>query len=130
VPGHYIPPQPPTSGGSGGGPGTGTPPPTTGGGSTPPPADVTAPSVKIVAPGRNARLRKRATVRANATDTAGVEVIEFWVDNVRLASRRGGTLNLRWNLKRVRPGRHKVTILARDAAGNTTKRSVTVRVRR
>jgi hypothetical protein len=28
----------------------------------------------------------------------------------------------------VRPGKHRVTILARDKAGNTTKRSVTVRV--
>jgi hypothetical protein len=47
---------------------------------------------------------------------------------VRLATRKGGALNLRWNLRRVRPGRHKVMILARDKAGNTTRRSVTVRV--
>jgi hypothetical protein len=59
-----------------------------------------------------------------------VQIMEFWVDTVRLATRRGGTLNLKWQLRHVRPGRHKVTIMARDAAGNTGKRSVTVTVRR
>ena len=128
VPGRYVPPtsQPPTGTGTGTG-GDPVPPP---GGSTPPPADVAAPAVKIVAPGRSAKLRKKATVRASATDAVGVEVIEFWVDNVRLAAQPGGNLNVRWNLKRVKPGRHKVMILARDKAGNTARRTVTVLVRR
>jgi hypothetical protein len=86
--------------------------------------------LKIVSPGRNAKLRRRASVRATASDTAGVQVMEFWVDKVRLATRRGAKLNVRWNLKRIRPGRHKVMIVARDAAGNTTRRSVVVRVKR
>ena len=131
VPTRYTPPvsePPPVDGGSGGG--TTQPPGGGSGGGAPPPADVQPPAVKVVAPGSNARLRKRATIRANATDAVGVEVIEFWVDNVRLATRRGGNLRLTWNLKRVRPGRHKVMVIARDAAGNTAKRTVTVRVRR
>jgi len=49
-------------------------------------------------------------------------------DNVRLATRTGSSLNLSWNLKRICAGRHKVTILARDRAGNASRRSVTVRV--
>jgi hypothetical protein len=129
VPVRYVPPAPPPPP---------PPPPGDTGATTPPPpspppsaaADLTAPVVKLIAPGRNARLRSRATVRAAATDAGGVEVIEFWVDNVRLATRRGHTLNLKWQLKRIRPGKHKVMVLARDAAGNTGKRRVTVRVRR
>lgn len=116
------------------------PPPPSGGGNatdsgvadtpTAPPADVTAPSLSIKAPGRNAKLRRSAKVRASATDAAGVQVMEFWVDNVRLATRNGGALNVRWNLKRVKRGKHKVMILARDKAGNTTRRTVIVRVTR
>jgi hypothetical protein len=122
APSRYTPPQPPPTGDGGD---------NTGGGSvTPPPADVTPPAVKVLSPGKNASLRKKATIRANATDNAGVQIIEFWVDNVRLATRRGGNLSLTWKLKRVRPGKHKVMVLARDAAGNTAKRTVTVRVRR
>ena len=102
----------------------------TGDTATPPPADVTAPALRIIAPGRNAKLRKRATVRAGATDDAGVQVMEFWVDNVRLAAQTGSALKVRWNLKRVKRGKHKVMILARDKAGNTTRRTVTVRVAR
>ena len=126
TPARYVPPtttQPPT----GGSPTTQPPTGTGGGGSTTPP-DLDPPAIKVVAPGRGAKLRRKATIRASASDRVGVDVIEFWVDNVRLATRTGGSLNLRWNLKRVRRGKHKVTILARDKAGNTTKRSVTVRV--
>src|SRR3954469_24365118 len=119
TPARYVPPtttQPPTA----------PPPPPTS--TPPPPSDLSPPSITVVTPGRNAKLRRKATIRASATDGVGVEVIEFWVDNVRLATRGGGALNLSWNLKRVRPGKHKVMILARDKAGNTTKRTVTVRV--
>jgi hypothetical protein len=130
VPGPFVPPSSdpgPDPGGSAPPP---PPPDSGGGGPAPPPADVTPPSVRIAAPGRNARLHKRATVRASAKDAVGVEVIELWVDKVRLATRRGGKLKLRWNLKRVRRGRHKVMIVARDAAGNTSRRTVKVRVTR
>ena len=125
TPARYVPPttNPPTSD-----PPTSQPPTGGGGGGSTTPPDLNPPAIKVVAPGRNAKLRRKATIRASATDTVGVDVIEFWVDNVRLATRSGGALNLSWNLKRVRPGRHKVMILARDKAGNTTKRSVTVRV--
>lgn len=118
VPGRYVPPA--------------IPPPPPGGGDGPvaPPADVVAPAIRVLSPGRDARLRDRARVRAVATDTVGVEVIEFWVDNVRLARRRGGTLALTWRLRRVKPGRHTIMIVARDAAGNTVKRAVVVTVRR
>ena len=125
----YVPPTtPPPTGGGGDTTGDGT-----GGAGTvvaPPPADLTPPAIKVVTPGRNAKLRKRATIRANATDTVGVQVIEFWVDKVRLATRTGSSLKLSWNLKRVKPGKHKVMILARDRAGNTSRRTVTVRVTR
>ena len=122
----YVPPTPPPPTSD---PGTTTPPPGSGGAGTPPPLDVEAPAVKLLSPGRNARLRRKATVRASATDSVGVKVIELWVDNVRLATRRGGNLGLTWKLARVRPGKHKVTVMARDAAGNVGKRTVTVRVR-
>ncbi len=127
VPGHYVPPvssQPPTSDS-----GTATQPPPAGTVTQPPP-DVTPPSVRVVAPGSGAKLRRSAVVRADANDTVGVQVMELWVDKVRLATRPGSKLKVRWDLKRVRPGRHKVLIVARDAAGNTSKRTVRVTVRR
>jgi hypothetical protein len=93
-------------------------------------ADTQAPAVKILAPGRNSKLRGRARVRATAVDDSGVTLIEMLVDGKRVAWKRGPKLDIAWQLKRVRPGRHTVTIVARDAAGNTGSRSVAVRVRR
>lgn len=127
----YSPPPPPPTDASGSGSGSTDDDPGSTGDTPPPPrADVTPPVVKLFTPGRNARLRSRAAVRARAIDTAGVQTMEFWVDNVRLATRRGGNLRLSWKLKRIRPGKHRVTVVARDASGNVGRRTVTVRVRR
>lgn len=116
VPARYVPP-------------TAAPDPTGSGSGTPQtPADVTRPAITVFSPGRNARLRTRATIRATATDAVGVEAVEFWVDGKRLATRRGNKLNLVWKLRHVKPGRHKVMVVAHDAAGNTVRRTVTVRV--
>jgi hypothetical protein len=104
--------------------------PTIGDSAVLPPPDTTAPVVKIRTPGRNAKLRRRAVVRAIATDDERVDVIELWVDRVRLRVVRGGKLNVAWQLRRVKPGRHTITVIARDEAGNAAKRSVAVRVRR
>jgi hypothetical protein len=95
-----------------------------------PPADTIAPTVTIRSPGRGAKLRRRAVVRANATDDRSVVRIDLFVDGRRVASRRGGKLNVAWQLRRVKRGRHTVTVVARDASGNTGTRSVAVRVSR
>ena len=39
-------------------------------------------------------------------------------------------LKVSWSLKRVRHGRHVITVVGRDDAGNIGKRTVAVRVRR
>jgi hypothetical protein len=95
-----------------------------------PPDDTRAPRVTIRSPGRGASLRRRATVRASASDDRAVVGMEMLVDGKRLAAKRGGVLNVAWQLNRVRAGRHTVTIVARDGAGNVGRRSVAVRVRR
>jgi hypothetical protein len=95
-----------------------------------PPADTVAPTVTIRSPGRGAVLRRRATVRAVSADDRRVVAMQMLVDGRRVASSRGRSINVAWQLKRVKPGRHRVTIVARDAAGNSGERSVAVRVRR
>jgi hypothetical protein len=96
----------------------------------PAPADTVAPSVTIRSPGSGARLRRRATVRAVGSDDRSVVRMEMLVDGKLVASSSSGSISVAWQLRRVKPGRHTVMIVARDAAGNSGSRSVAVRVRR
>jgi Gametolysin peptidase M11 len=95
----------------------------------PPPAEASAPLVAIASPGRHARLRRRAIVRAAAADHDGkVARTEVWIDGKLHRRVAGGRLDWRWSLRHVRRGIHRVTVRAIDAAGNAGKASVRVRV--
>ena len=119
-------------------PPTGTPPPPPPNSEPPgntvsPPAgtDNSPPRVAISAPGRHARLRRGAVVRAAAADPGDAVVrTEVWIDGKLRKGVAGGRLDWRWSLRRVRRGDHRLTVLARDASGNVGRASVRVRVTR
>jgi hypothetical protein len=93
-----------------------------------PPADHSAPGVAIVSPGRHARLRRRATVRALAADDSGVARTEVWIDGKLRRTVSRARVDWRWSLRHARRGIHRVTVRAIDAAGNVGKASLRVRV--
>ena len=94
----------------------------------PPPADTDAPVVRVLSPRRGARLRRRATIRARAHDNVGVVRTTLRIDGEDVASVAGGRLKRTWRLRGVSPGRHRLTVRARDAAGNVRSRTIRVRV--
>jgi hypothetical protein len=93
-----------------------------------PPADERAPVVRIASPGREARLRKRATIVASATDNVRAERMELSIDGERVAEMRGSRLRRTWQLRGVSAGRHWIQVRAFDGAGNVGARVVRVRV--
>ena len=100
----------------------------TGGGDAP--GDVIPPVLAVTAPARNARIRARGAlpVRAVATDESGIARIELLFDGKLLKTARGARLRTTISLRRVRAGRHTVTVRAYDRNGNVTTRKVTVKV--
>jgi hypothetical protein len=124
APAPVSPPPPPAS----------TPPPTSAPDPrhSPPakPRDKVRPRVTIRSPGRNAKLRRRAVVRAKAADNGKVMRMDLIVDGRLVATKRSSSLNVAWRLKRVKPGRHTLTVVAYDAGGNQGRRSIAVRVKR
>jgi hypothetical protein len=105
-------------------------PPTTGNPRPPLEVDRGSPWVRISAPGRGARLRRRAVVRARATDAVGVVRTQIWVDGKLRTTVRRPKVAWHWSLRHARRGRHRITVRAFDAAGNVGKASVNVRVTR
>jgi hypothetical protein len=99
----------------------------------PPEVDDESPVITILAPMRNTKVRRgrKLRIRAGSSDDVNVVGLEIFIDGVRVASGRKPTLKTVWRVKRrMRVGRHKITVVARDAAGNSAKRSLPIRVRR
>jgi hypothetical protein len=69
-------------------------------------------------------------VRASAADNGRVMRMDLIVDGRLVATKRSSSLNVAWKLRRVKPGRHTLTIVAYDGGGNQGKRSIAVRVKR
>jgi hypothetical protein len=95
---------------------------------TPPPADTTAPSVTITNPVAGSRVSGMVTVLVTATDDAGSPGITqaLRIDGVEVATSTGGSLSYRWNTRKAASGTHTLTATARDAAGNSSSRSLQV----
>jgi chitodextrinase len=93
--------------------------------------DTDAPRVRFRSPGSGAKLRRsrRTVVKATAVDGYGwVERLELWVDGKRRVVSRREKIDWAWALKKVKPGKHRLALVAIDDSGNKARKSMTVRV--
>lgn len=98
--------------------------------STTPSKDTTPPVVTINNPVAGT-VSGSVSVSISASDNAGAAGIQTTVliDGAVKASGKGSALSYNWNSRKSGSGSHTVTATARDAAGNTSSRSVTVTVK-
>ncbi|MBI4586768.1 MAG: hypothetical protein HY717_22365 [Planctomycetes bacterium] len=86
----------------------------------PPPADTTPPQVSIVSPASGATVSGKISVAAAASDAGGIAGVQFLLDGSPLgweiASAPYSTV---WDTTAAAEGSHRLSALARDAAGNT-----------
>jgi chitinase len=86
----------------------------------PPPADTTAPAVSITSPQNLGVVSGTVTVTASASDNVGVAGVQFRVDGAPLgAEDTTAPYSVAWNTSGALAGTHRLTAVARDAAGNT-----------
>src|SRR5260221_28482 len=86
----------------------------------PPPPDTTPPTVSITAPANGATVKGTVTVTASASDNVGVVGVQFLLDDGVSGSAEATTApySVSWNTATASDGSHKITAVARDAAGN------------
>jgi hypothetical protein len=90
--------------------------------------DVVAPSVAISQP-LGGNVSGSVTVRASASDNAGVSSVTFFDGAFEIGSDGNAPFEAAWNTTLVANGNHSLSAVARDAAGNTaTSAVVTVNV--
>jgi glucose/arabinose dehydrogenase len=126
---HYRRVGPPTDAGSR--PGGRAPPGRGQNGAAPSPRPRTRPlRVRITAP-RRATVRGRVTVRASVSSAARVRRVRFRLDGKRLGRADSrAPFKVRWETRTARNGRHRLSAVARDAAGRIARsRAVRVLVR-
>lgn len=85
--------------------------------------DTTPPTVNLVFPGNGSSVSGTITLAADADDDFGVSAVEFFANGASLGtgspSALAGPWTLSWNTTSVPPGAVALSVLARDAKGNT-----------
>src|SRR5436190_483285 len=86
-----------------------------------PPPDTTPPTVSITAPANGATVPATVTITASAADNVGVAGVQFRIDGANGgAEATTAPYSVSWNTATASDGSHKITAIARDAAGNST----------
>jgi hypothetical protein len=88
-------------------------------------ADTIAPVVNIGNPQAGATVSGNVAISANASDNVSVTGLSLYVDGA-LKATGNSSLSFNWNTRKVGKGYHTIQAVARDAAGNTTTKSVQV----
>ncbi len=88
-------------------------------------ADTTAPTVAVTAPAGGATVSGTTTLSASAADNVGVVGVQFKVDGANFgAEDTSSPYSVAWDTTTAGSGSHKLTAVARDAAGNSTTSAV------
>lgn len=82
--------------------------------------DTTAPTITSF---RTSTSRTSVKVTATATDNKAVTQMTLAINGKVVATSSSGSLSYTWNTRKVASGTYQMTVMAKDAAGNTTTQS-------
>jgi Bacterial Ig domain len=92
------------------------------------PADSTPPTVSVTSPSAGSTVSGTVNVTASASDNVGVASVQIMLDGQQLGAPDATTpYAVAWDTRTATAGTHRLTAVAKDAAGNsTTSATVTV----
>lgn len=85
--------------------------------------DTQAPSVAITTPAAGSVINAPITVEAAASDASGMAQVQFYLDNVLVATRTAAPYTYAWNTDSSTDGNHTLRVVGLDAAGRTAEHS-------
>ena len=90
--------------------------------------DTIAPTLTISNPIAGTTVTRTVAITALSTDNSGSAGITqtLTIDGTTVSSVTGGSLQYAWNTRKAARGQHTITIVARDARGNSTTAAVSV----
>lgn len=91
--------------------------------------DTTVPSTNITSPSAGSIVFESVSISANASDNVAVLGVQFKIDGMNLGNEdTSSPYQAIWDSTSVPNGSHTVSVVARDAAGNTNADSINVSV--
>ena len=92
-------------------------------------SDSIGPAVNITSPTNGSSVSGSVAISASATDSSGVKLIQFYLDNtILLGQSYSSTYTMQWNSSQSTQGDHTISAKAFDNTGNSTTTSITVKV--
>ena len=91
-------------------------------------ADTTPPTVAIASPANGATVSGTVGVKVSATDNIGVTMTKYLVDGGIIGGFSPPSMNLSWDSTTVSNGSHMISVVAYDAAGNSSQSTAQVNV--
>lgn len=92
--------------------------------------DIQAPTVALTNPAPDSLISQPITVEATASDGSGISQLQFYLDNVLVATRSASPYTYNWNTDTSLDGAHTIKIVATDAAGRSSEQSTAVTLSR
>jgi subtilisin family serine protease len=89
--------------------------------------DTTPPTVSIKNPLNGSQVSGTVSINVVATDNVGVQQTTLYIDGVQQASATSGSLSYSWNTRKISTGTHTIMAIAKDAAGNSSSSSISVK---
>ncbi|MEM2174762.1 MAG: Ig-like domain-containing protein, partial [Candidatus Micrarchaeia archaeon] len=90
--------------------------------------DNTPPSVSITSPTNNQIVSGNVTIEVSASDTNGIQRVEFYIDNVKVGEDNSSPYTYTWNTNQSGDGIHTITVKGIDLVGNEKTASIQVKV--
>lgn len=89
--------------------------------------DTTPPTVSFTNPADGAKVGNgKVTVTVTASDNRGVTSLSLAIDGITVATTNLSSLSYTWSTRSIAKGTHTLVATARDAAGNTGTRTISV----
>jgi len=90
--------------------------------------DNTPPSVNILFPVSGETVRGVTNITASASDSSGIDRVEFWVDNIFITSDTVNSYQCSWDTTAVSDGAHVIKVIAYDTQGLSGSEAISVKV--
>ncbi len=92
--------------------------------------DTQPPSVQIANPAAGSLIAQPITIEASASDVSGIAQVQFYLDDVLVATRTSAPYTYNWNTDASTEGAHTIRVVATDAAGRVAEHGVAVTLAR
>jgi len=90
--------------------------------------DNTGPTISITEPANNAIVRGTISIKGSANDPNGLSKVELYINDILKQTYTSNSFEYSWDTTNVQDGDYTIKVKAEDSLGNTSQKSISVKV--